>query len=260
MEKQLSPAEHALREAAREYHRSPTRGKIAVTPTKPLSNQRDLSLIEGAPLKILRHFRAQQDLHMQVGDLIYLPPGYAHHGTAVGECLTWSVGMRAPHRREVTARFLDYLQDRVCADDVYRDPTLKPQAHRAEIGPHMRKAARDMIGLLRWRDADIDRCFGEMLSEPRQNVVFDPPPRGSEQVFARRCRARGLELDLKSRMLFDHRNLYINGEATALRGHDAAVLRQLADQRALPPGIELATATRALLYRWYCAGYLAPPA
>ncbi len=40
----LSPAEQALREAAREYHRSPTRGKISVTPTKPLSNQRDLSL------------------------------------------------------------------------------------------------------------------------------------------------------------------------------------------------------------------------
>ncbi len=44
MAKELSPAEHALREAAREYHRSPTRGKIAVTPTKALSNQRDLSL------------------------------------------------------------------------------------------------------------------------------------------------------------------------------------------------------------------------
>jgi len=44
MSKELSPAEHALREAAREYHRSPTRGKIAVAPTKALSNQRDLSL------------------------------------------------------------------------------------------------------------------------------------------------------------------------------------------------------------------------
>ena len=44
MEKQLSPAEHALREAARDYHRFPTHGKISVTPTKPLSNQRDLSL------------------------------------------------------------------------------------------------------------------------------------------------------------------------------------------------------------------------
>jgi len=42
--KQLSAAEAALRDAAYEYHRSPTRGKITLTPTKPLSNQRDLSL------------------------------------------------------------------------------------------------------------------------------------------------------------------------------------------------------------------------
>ncbi|MFT7115095.1 MAG: malate dehydrogenase (oxaloacetate-decarboxylating)(NADP+) [Rhodoferax sp.] len=44
MSKELSTAEHTLREAARDYHRLPTRGKISVTPTKPLSNQRDLSL------------------------------------------------------------------------------------------------------------------------------------------------------------------------------------------------------------------------
>ncbi|MEZ5640803.1 MAG: NADP-dependent malic enzyme [Burkholderiaceae bacterium] len=43
-DKPLSPAEMALRDAAREYHREPTRGKISITPTKPLSNQRDLSL------------------------------------------------------------------------------------------------------------------------------------------------------------------------------------------------------------------------
>ena len=44
MTQNLSAAEQALREAAREYHRNPSRGKISVTPTKPLSNQRDLSL------------------------------------------------------------------------------------------------------------------------------------------------------------------------------------------------------------------------
>lgn len=44
MDKPLTPAEHALRDAAREYHRMPTRGKISITPTKRLSNQRDLSL------------------------------------------------------------------------------------------------------------------------------------------------------------------------------------------------------------------------
>ena len=44
MKPELTPAEKALRDAALEYHRTPTRGKISVTPTKPLSNQRDLSL------------------------------------------------------------------------------------------------------------------------------------------------------------------------------------------------------------------------
>ena len=44
MATELSQAEQALREAAREYHRFPTRGKTSITPTKPLSNQRDLSL------------------------------------------------------------------------------------------------------------------------------------------------------------------------------------------------------------------------
>ncbi len=40
----MTPAEQALRDAALDYHRSPTRGKISLSPTKPLSNQRDLSL------------------------------------------------------------------------------------------------------------------------------------------------------------------------------------------------------------------------
>ena len=44
MNSPLTPAEEALREAALEYHRLPVHGKISITPTKPLSNQRDLSL------------------------------------------------------------------------------------------------------------------------------------------------------------------------------------------------------------------------
>ncbi len=43
-DKNLSDAERSLRDAALEYHRLPSRGKVAVNPTKPLTNQRDLSL------------------------------------------------------------------------------------------------------------------------------------------------------------------------------------------------------------------------
>ncbi len=223
-----------------------------------ISNQRDLALIDGAPLKILNRFRAQRDLLMQSGDLLYLPPDYAHNGSAVGECLTWSIGMRAPNQREVTAQFLEYLHDHLSGDALYRDPRLKRQTHRAEIGAQMRKTVRRMIAAMRWGDADIDRSLGEMLSEPRQNTVFDPPPPLNAAAFARKLQTQGLQLDLKSRMLFDCRNIFINGEAVAVAAGDAGALRKLADDRRLAAGAHVSRAVLAHLQRWYEAGYLQP--
>ena len=136
-----------------------------------------------------------------------------HHGTAIGECLTWSVGMRAPRQNELVSQFLDYLQDHLTADAVYRDPHLEQQKHRAEIAPRMQNAVRNMIDAIRWRNADVDRCLGELLSEPRQNVVFATRQRSSEPVFSRSLFERGVRLDLKSRMLFDRSLFFINGEA-----------------------------------------------
>ena len=63
--KPLSPAEESLRQAALEYHRMPLRGKISVTPTKALSNQRDLSLALGYagldPMRI-RHWPTEDEM------------------------------------------------------------------------------------------------------------------------------------------------------------------------------------------------------
>ncbi len=221
-----------------------------------LSHQRDLALIDGAPLKILSRFRAQRDLLMQSGDLLYLPPAYAHHGVAAGECLTWSVGMRAPDQREVLSRFLDYLQDKLTADAVYRDPGLKRRPHPAEIGPFMRNRIRQMIATLRWNYADIDCCLGEMLSEPRQNVVFTQPRSTSAAMFARRCRVNGLHLDPKSRLLFVRNKFFINGESSAVNAGDARVMRRFADARILPPAVRLGKATLSMLHGWYRSGYV----
>jgi 50S ribosomal protein L16 3-hydroxylase len=222
-----------------------------------ISNQRNLELIDGAPLKILQRFRAQREFVMKSGDLLYLPPAYAHHGVAVGECLTWSVGTRALHQHEVTARFLDYLHDHLDAGGIYRGAEPEIQSHRAAIGPHMRRAVRGMIAALQWRDADIDRCLGEILSEPRQNVVFTPPRGIGKAAFARACKARGVSLDLRSRMLFDRNSFFINGESITVDAGDARALRPLADDCALAPGSRLGPSTLALLYRWYRAGYVA---
>jgi 50S ribosomal protein L16 3-hydroxylase len=220
------------------------------------SNQHDLDLIDGVPLKILSRFRAQEDLLMQSGDLLYLPPHYAHNGTAVGECLTWSIGMRAPGQREVAAQFLGYLQDNLQDGDVYRDPLLRQQRHPAEIGAPMRAILRRMAGAIRWNDSDIDRCLGEMLSEPRQNVVFNPPRRMDAARFAAAIDRRGARLDMKTRMLFDRARFYINGESFSAAKQDAKILRVLADTRELEAGVRLSCNALQLLHDWHAAGYL----
>ncbi len=219
-------------------------------------NQRNLDLIEGVPLKILSRFRAQEDLLMQSGDLLYLPPQYAHNGTAVGECLTWSIGMRAPGEREVAAQFLDFLQDRLQDGRVYRDRDLHAQRHPAEIGAAMRGVLRDMVNSVRWNDTDIDRCLGEMLSEPRQSVVFEPPKDIGVARFAATVKRRGLQLDLKTRMLFDRLRFYINGESITVARNDAGVFRLLADTRKLDAGTPLSLAALQRLQQWHAAGYL----
>jgi 50S ribosomal protein L16 3-hydroxylase len=164
--------------------------------------------------------------------------------------------MRAPQPREVTARFLDYLQDHIDVRGVYSDPDLRAQAHCAEIGAQMHAIVRNMVRAVRWSDADIDRSLGEMLSEPRQHAVFEPPRPLGLTAFARAVAIQGVRLDMKSRLLFDRRMLYMNGEAVALPRSGAAVLKKFADERALPAGTPLGKATLALLHRWHAAGYL----
>jgi 50S ribosomal protein L16 3-hydroxylase len=221
-----------------------------------ISNQRNLDLIDGAPLKILDRFRAQRTWHVKPGDTLYLPPRYAHHGVAVDECITWSVGFRAPHRQEMAEHFLDYVRDHLNLDGAYRDPGLKPQRHAGAIGKDMLRQIKSMVEAIRWNDADIERCLGEYLTEPRVGVVFARPQRASARTFESLVHKRGIRLALPSRMLTSGSQIFINGETSTVGGATAAALRQLADTRGLPPQTRCQPALVALLYEWYRAGYI----
>ena len=200
-----------------------------------VSSQRDLALIEGAPLKILRRFRPQREWTLHTGDLLYLPPRYAHHGIAVGECITWSIGFRAPSRQEMAARFLDFLQDDLQLDGEYRDPGLTPQRHPAAIGKTMLREVRAMVAAIRWNNARIERCLGEYLTEPRPHIVFGRVRGMPATRFARLVTMHGVQLDLKSRMLLSGNRIFINGESMTVDAATRQPLRDLADRRCLPP-------------------------
>ncbi len=66
---------------------------------------RDVRFREGLELRILERPRFDRDEVLGPGDMLYLPPGFAHHGVAVTPCLTYSIGFRAPNQGEMWKDF-----------------------------------------------------------------------------------------------------------------------------------------------------------
>jgi 50S ribosomal protein L16 3-hydroxylase len=222
-----------------------------------VSRQRDLALVDGAPLKILRRFRPSREWTLGPGDLLYLPPRCAHEGTALTDCITYSIGFRAPSAQEIGTRFLEFLQDELRLDGIYEDRGLKPARHPARLDDEMVRKLCRMLRRIRWRDEDAVRFLGCYLTEPKSHVVFARPTRPvTERAFATRVTRGGVRLAAPTRMLFRGAALYINGEAHRPAGSGATRLARLADHRWLPPRARFDRESLGLLYRWYRAGYV----
>jgi 50S ribosomal protein L16 3-hydroxylase len=231
--------------------------QLAGTRRWRVSSQRDLALVENAPLRILRRFRPQREWLLHPGDMLYLPPRLAHDGIAVDDCLTCSIGFRAPSAQELGVRFLEFLQDRMALKGIYRDPGLGLQKHPSRIGPAMIAQMRKMLARIDWNEGDIAQFAGQYLTEPKPHVVFDPPQRPlSQRAFAGRADRHGVQLALKTQMLCHQRQVFINGERCTPGAAAARLLLQLADRRCLPPRAGAGVEALRWLYQWYRSGYI----
>jgi len=223
-----------------------------------VGRQDDLTLVEGAPLRILRRFVPQGECVLGPGDLLYLPPGIAHDGVAVDACYTYSVGFRAPSHQELVSQFLVFLEERLKPSGRYQDPGLTAQACPARIGSAMIARVQRALGHIRWNRGDVTEFLGTYLTEPKPQVVFSPPRKPlAPKAFLRSARSRGLELALPAQMLYSGAMLFINGESLAIDAGEARPLRVLADARRLA-GSEVPKAGTAAeaLYHWYRSGYI----
>lgn len=228
-----------------------------------ISDQADRSLIEGAPLRILKNFRPAEDWVLEPGDMLYLPPHWAHNGVAIGECTTYSIGFRSPTAQEIGSEFLGWLQERICLEGLYADPDLALQQNSAEISSRMVDQIERMLAGIRWSRADVEAFVGAYLTEPKSHVFFDPPEEPlSRKRFDTALRARGFALDPRSLLLFSAAGFHLNGEPLEIDAalHDA--LATLAHRRALPADAfaDAPDGLTALLYDWYENGFGAPAA
>ncbi|WHZ10981.1 MAG: hypothetical protein OJF60_001420 [Burkholderiaceae bacterium] len=224
-----------------------------------IGRQRDLTLQAGAPLKLLARFTPEQTFDLDPGDMLYLPPRWAHDGVALGACMTCSIGFRAPaaHElaRELMHRIADAHGDAVGAaarPSLYRDSDQPAAASPGRIPSALQAFAQRALHAAQRDPLALSRALGEVLCEPKATVWFErrPTPR----------RLQHLVLDRRTRMLFDEHHVFINGESHRARGQGAALLRRLADRRMLGPSDlrDAGPALRALLSSWCEAGWLHP--
>lgn len=218
----------------------------------------DGAIRKGLPLKILRRFEPLHDWVLEPGDMLYVPPRWGHDGVAVGgECMTCSVGFRAPSGPELAAALLQRIgENTVDASDaggattLYTDATQPATSGSGELPLALQRfAQRAMASALREPEA-LPRALGEMLSEPKPQVWFDAgtvPPRGA-----------GVRLDRRTRLFYDAHHVFINGESCRVSGRDAHLLRRLADARGLTgrDAAQLSAAAWAEVRLWAASGWV----
>jgi 50S ribosomal protein L16 3-hydroxylase len=218
-----------------------------------IGRQQDLTLQEDVPLKILANFEPQQEYVLEPGDMLYLPPRYAHDGIAEGECQTYSIGFRAPARGELARELLQRLAedaDEVAGAALYRDAGAPATATPGAVPTQLQDFAAQALQAALRDPLALNRALGEYLTEPKANIWFEagdaPPVLGA------------LALDRRSRMMHDARHVFLNGESWRAAGRDAALMRRLADQRSLG-GRDVQRASEGaqnLLREWCEAGWL----
>lgn len=217
-----------------------------------IGRQKNLSLQPDVPLKILTHFEPEEEYVLEPGDMLYLPPMWAHDGIAEGECMTYSVGFRSPKQDELARELFLRLSDAPdeCPKDVvYKDPKQAAVANPGAIPAPLLDFARTALEKALAEPLALERALGETLSDPKPGVWFEPA-----EDFGL---IENVRLNQRTRMLYDARHIFINGESYLAEGRDAELMRQLADTRQLSSQEvqQLSDDALELLSSWVDAGW-----
>ena len=170
--------------------------------------------------------------------------------------MTWSIGFRAPQEGELARELLLGLADEAfegVGEALYRDPRQPAVASSAAIPTSLAAFARQVVDKALKNPDLLDSLLGEYLTEPKTHVWFEGPDKASDL-------STGVLLDRRTKMMYDDRHVFINGESFRVGGKDARFLRQLADNRYLSSAFcaKLSDSAKEALLDWMTADWLKP--
>lgn len=126
----------------------------------------DPAFLPNLDIKILQQFEAEQTHVLAPGDMLYLPPGVAHHGISRDNaCMTWSIGFRSPALADIVHEIGQQLTEHLTEADRLQDPGLTPQTHSGEITEQAVENLRAVWDAMTQPDTDTFRAIaGKLLT------------------------------------------------------------------------------------------------
>ena len=235
-----------------------------------ISQQKDLTLQSGMPLKILQNFVPEDEFVLEAGDMLYLPPRYAHDGIAEAstgpdgkahDCMTYSIGFKAPVEQELAAELLHRLAEFSEDDLEFASPDNPPKIYRdaaqdatptpAQLPVSLVTFAQKAVYEVLKNPLTLGCALGETMTAIKPNVWF-------EKIDAELSKVMGVSLDARTRMMYDAHHIFMNGESYRAKGADAVLMRQFADHRQLPARAlgKASSDAMYLLADWQAAGWI----
>lgn len=207
------------------------------------SSQRPLR--KDTDCKILQDFTTQDEWVVEPGDLLYIPPGVAHWGIAEGECMTYSVGFRAPSHSEILLDYCQEVASTLNEDQRFADPDRTPGTHPGLISDADLDQVRKLLQQLLLDEKNLESWFGRYMTQARREAPrFDAEPVHPMLAPGVRAAYRSHDGDLAT--------LYIDGEEFSCSSSLAEALCAGDD----PTELKLISEDKTLLYQLSTQGLL----
>ncbi|MGU9826883.1 ribosomal protein uL16 3-hydroxylase [Pseudomonas sp. LF242] len=124
-------------------------------------------LLQHADLRILAEFEQSEEWMLEPGDMLYLPPRLAHFGIAEDDCMTYSVGFRAPSAAEVLTHFTDFLSQYLTDEERYTDADAQPASDPHQIQGDALDRLKSLLAEHMSDERMLLTWFGQFMTEPR---------------------------------------------------------------------------------------------
>lgn len=131
--------------------------------------------VKNTPLRVQRHFTAEEEWLLKPGDIIYIPPGVSHYGVATDDCMSFSIGFRSPCHADLVNDFTGYITQSLDPSLVYTDTDLTLQQYPNEITAEVEERVKSIFKeYLRSDHPEIRRWLGRYMSDTKADVIYSP--------------------------------------------------------------------------------------